>query len=444
MPGCGESCLMAQLQHKLGESSFEYFDGSEMISSPNTTDLFRYTRGRWLWDIKQQLQDCFSLFNILELQRVAAQSIGAEICTAIIKLAKGLFNKTFRLEMGNGLAVIVRIPHPITGPEYYTTVLEVAMMEFVSTEPRGNPVGSEYIIIEKARGTKLEDVWDDFSLKEKIVVIKDLVSLEREMVQVPLNSYGSLYYAGANIRGAVPADTCTEISAELQDTIRSMALNRGPWKQSQDYVLSLAHREEAWIQCYVTLNAKDDLLVTSAIQNSSSSYTFDLLLVHNPAVVVFYIWYTNLHAGNIFVYNRLWAAPLILQAQYLRLINYSSKDYSWTRCEPILFMGDTWDDDLLPLRESLIRLERCWTEVGVDFPCPIHFTEDDLRVHAEEDAGWNDGQEFWNSVAGVVSKYRWTPHYLYGDAVALFTELRDLGLKAMAGKERDVFESQTQ
>ncbi|PYH81656.1 phosphotransferase family protein [Aspergillus uvarum CBS 121591] len=506
---------------------------ASMPPQPDTTDLFRYTSGRWLWDEEQQLRDRFSPFNVLELQIVAAQSVGAETCTAITKLAEGSFNKTFRLEMGNGSTAIARIPHPIAGPRYYTTASEVATMEFARTilgvpTPRvyawnadgNNPVGSEYIIMEESRGTKLEDVWDDFSLEEKIAVIKDLVQLEEKMLQVPLNSYGSLYYAGANIRGAVPADTCAEISAELKDTIRrrfvigpiaerhywskkrtEMALDRGPWKRPQEYVLSLAHREEAWIQRYATPRAKDNPLVTSATQNSPSSHIAllqkyrqvapYLLPAHNPAVVAPYIWHTDLHAGNIFVRNGkisniidwqgLWAAPLILQARHPRLVDYSGKvilkapedfhqldpaektrirgsmgrsillylyekqiakelplldkvlrwDHGRTRCEPILFVGDTWDDDPLPLRESLIRLERCWNELGFDFPCPIHFTEEDLWVHAEEGAEWNNVQDFWNSVAGVVSRDGWTPHHLYRDAIALFTELRDLGLKAM-------------
>lgn len=33
--------------------------------------------------------------------------------------------------MDNGKNVIARIPHPIAGPEYYTTASEVATMEFV-------------------------------------------------------------------------------------------------------------------------------------------------------------------------------------------------------------------------------------------------------------------------------------------------------------------------
>lgn len=29
-----------------------------------------------------------------------------------------------------------------------------------------------------------------------------------------------------------------------------------------------------------------------------------------------------------------------------------------TRCEPTQFVGDTWDDDIIPLRETLIRVEK--------------------------------------------------------------------------------------
>ncbi|RAH65565.1 uncharacterized protein BO66DRAFT_415056 [Aspergillus aculeatinus CBS 121060] len=371
--------------------------------------------------------------------------------------------------------------------------------------------------MEEASGTRLEDLWDDYSLEEKIAVIKDLVQLERKMLQVPLNRYGSLYYAGANIRGAVPADTCAEIPAELKYTIRrrfvigplaerhywskeraEMTLDRGP-----------SYREEAWIQQYATPRAENDPLATSATQNSPSSHISLLqkyrqvapyLLPDDPVVVAPYIWHTDLHAGNIFIYNGkissvidwqgLWAAPLIIQARHPRLVDYNGEvilkapenfkqldlaekarirglmscsillylyekqiarelpllnkilrfDHGRTRCNPVLFVGDTWEDDLLPFRESLIRLERCWNELGFDCPCPIHFTEDDLRVHAEESAGWNDVQDFWNSFADVVSRDGCTPHHLYGDAVSLFTELRDIGLKAIVGKKRDAFE----
>ncbi|KKK25535.1 hypothetical protein AOCH_001085 [Aspergillus ochraceoroseus] len=520
---------------------FLRFMSSASIPQPDT-DLFRYTSGRWLWDEEQQLRDRFSPFNVAELQRMAARSVGADTCTAIAKLAEGSFNKTFRLEMDNGFSVIARIPHPIAGPRYYATASEVATMEFARTileipTPQvyawnadlDNSVGSEYIIMEEAPGTTLEDIWDDLSLEKKIEVMKDLVQLEKKMLQAPLNHFGSLYYASANIRDVVPAEICAEVSSELNDKIRhrfvigpvaerhywskeraEMTLDHGPYLFSIHLLLS--HREEAWIQQYATPKSEDDPLVTSATQNSPHSHISLLhkylnvapyLLPNDPVAVAPYIRHTDLHSGNIFVQNGrissvidwqgLWAAPLILQARHPRLIDYTGEvilqapanfknldpaekirirglmsssillylyekqiakeiplldqvlrfEHGRTRCDPISFVGDTWDDELLPLRESLIRLERCWNEIGFDFPCPIHFTEDDLRVHEEESDGWNDVQGFWNSVANIVSRDGWTPHHLYGDAISLFAELRDIGLKATVGKDRDTFDKQT-
>lgn len=98
---------------------------------PSVAEFFQYTSGRWLWDEEKQLQDRFTPFNVAELQNVAAKSIGATKCVAMIKLAEGSFNKTFRLTMDDGSTVIARVPHPIAGPAYYTTASEVATMDFV-------------------------------------------------------------------------------------------------------------------------------------------------------------------------------------------------------------------------------------------------------------------------------------------------------------------------
>lgn len=81
--------------------------------------------------------------------------------------------------------------------------------------------------------------------------------------------------------------------------------------------------------------------------------------------------------------------------------------------------------------------------MGIDSPCPIHFTADELRSHSEDSEGWNEVQEFWESVAGIVSRDGWTPCDRYDDAVALFTKLRETGLKVMTGQELTKFENQT-
>ena len=142
------------------------------------------------------------------------------------------------------------------------------------------------------------------------------------------------------------------------------------------------------------------------------------LLPTDPDIITSTIWHTDLHSGNFFVdqgrvtsvidWQGIWAGPLVLQARHPRLVNHkgniilkapanfkdlgsnektrlkrqmassiiiylyeqqTAKDnprldkvlrlrYGRTRCEPISFVGDTWDDDILPLRESLIRVEK--------------------------------------------------------------------------------------
>jgi len=93
--------------------------------------FFRYTSGRWLWDEESQQRERFLVFNVQELQRIAAESVGADACVSITKLAEGGYNKVFRLVMDNGAVAIARIPNPNAGPAYKTTASEVATMDFV-------------------------------------------------------------------------------------------------------------------------------------------------------------------------------------------------------------------------------------------------------------------------------------------------------------------------
>lgn len=142
------------------------------------------------------------------------------------------------------------------------------------------------------------------------------------------------------------------------------------------------------------------------------------LLPDDSDLVASTIWHTDLHSGNIFVeegrissiidWQGTWAGPLVLQARHPRMVNHqgevilkapanfkdlepeeksrlrkqiassiilyiyeeqTAKDnprlnrvlrvpHGRTRCEPISFVGDTWEDDIIPLRETLIRVEK--------------------------------------------------------------------------------------
>lgn len=103
---------------------------SNIIGNPK--DFFRYTSGRWVWDEKQQLQERYREFNILELQKIAIQASSSESCLSMEKIGEGSYNKSFKLTMDNGKTVVARIPNPNAGPAYLTTASEVATMDFVS------------------------------------------------------------------------------------------------------------------------------------------------------------------------------------------------------------------------------------------------------------------------------------------------------------------------
>lgn len=94
-------------------------------------DFYRYTGGRWLWGEEKELRDRYKIFNVPELQRIGARSVGAKSCSTMTKMLEGSFNRVFRLVMCNGAIAIARIPYRNIWPEFYSTASEVATMEFV-------------------------------------------------------------------------------------------------------------------------------------------------------------------------------------------------------------------------------------------------------------------------------------------------------------------------
>ncbi|TVY94253.1 Altered inheritance of mitochondria protein, mitochondrial [Lachnellula willkommii] len=524
-------------------------------------DFFRYTSCRWVWDEEQQLLDRYRRFNVQELQRVAATSVGAKECVSMTKLAEGSFNKVFRLIMDNGSVVVARIPNPNAGPSYYTTASEVATMDFVrmpfqnpferlltSNQARtileipvpevyawsasvSNPVGAEYIIMEEVVGRQAADSWNTMELEDKVSIMKELISIEKKLLSVSFSCFGNIYYASDNVEGSIAAKIVGDVSIDVQNIVSTrftigpmverefwskerseLDIDRGPWKDPHDYISAIALREIAWIKKYAIPTVSNDPLKPSAAQNSPSEHVSLLgkyldvapyLLPTDPDLLTANLWHKDLHSGNIFIEkNRItsiidwqgtWAGPLFIQARHPKLINYNGEimlklpenykhlkeeekipikeqvassiilylyenftakenprlsrvfrtEHGRTRGEVISFCGNTWDDDILPFRESLVRMERYWDELGFNIPCPIHFTEDELRSHLDDAEGWNEVQDFWDSVAGIVERDGWTPCDKYEDAVVLFSELRQTGLEVMIGQDRNRFEKQT-
>ena len=52
-----------------------------------------------------------------------------------------------------------------------------------------NPVESEYIIMEEARGTQLSEVWETMDLKDQLAIVTELVTIDQKFLSTPLNKY---------------------------------------------------------------------------------------------------------------------------------------------------------------------------------------------------------------------------------------------------------------
>ncbi|OJJ65712.1 hypothetical protein ASPBRDRAFT_139524 [Aspergillus brasiliensis CBS 101740] len=215
------------------------------------------------------------------------------------------------------------------------------------------------------------------------------------------------------------------------------------------------------------------------------------------------IWHGDLHSSNLFVDNNhissvidwqgVWAGPLFLQAKPSPLVDYQGcillkrpenfddldeglqieikqqiakstlfqlyliqteeknpalarcfhLDHGKTRRLPVEYAGDTWDDDIVSFREALINVERYWKELGRQGECPIHFTKDDLDKHLQEAEGWNEVQDFFDRIEGLVKRDGWTHNETFHEAVKFFSDLRNAGLQNVRGEERKILEKET-
>ncbi|CRL22961.1 Protein kinase-like domain [Penicillium camemberti] len=148
-------------------------------------EFFQNTSRRWIFNEADRLGERYVKFRPAELQRIAGEAVQQDYCPDMSKLAEGGFNKVFLLRAKNGREVIARIPTPVAGPPHYTTASEVATMEFLRTilklpvpeilaylTSSDNPVGAEYILIERVEGDSLSLRWLSLTSDE----VKDIMT----------------------------------------------------------------------------------------------------------------------------------------------------------------------------------------------------------------------------------------------------------------------------
>ncbi|KAM5448395.1 Phosphotransferase enzyme [Microsporum audouinii] len=300
----------------------------------DSPEFYRYTSGRWLFNEAQQLGARQVQFNIDALVAVAARCLNKrpESCIKFEKLAEGDFNKSFLLNMSDGSQVIARVPNPNSGMPHFTTASEVATMDFArnvldipvpkvltwNSNASKSPVGAEYIVMEKAAGTSLKEIWPRLTSEEKTDIVLAIVNFDVKLLNNPLQGIGSLYYpediptgtkhlpAFENGRWVLGPITDRRFFDDLKG---ELLLDRGPWKTTKEYIVAVCHREMKAIQ-----NPRRPIRPEGIVGPGGykPDHALKLSVCHDFLKVAEYImpaescqvpvlWHNDLHLDNIFV-----------------------------------------------------------------------------------------------------------------------------------------------
>ncbi|RMD43642.1 hypothetical protein DV735_g1434, partial [Chaetothyriales sp. CBS 134920] len=268
-----EKITTLSFTHSFPNSALNKTLGSEPqhTAPPDSLSLFNYTSGRWLYNESRRLSERYLQFNIVELKRAVAQAVNhsEDDIQGFRKLAEGGFNRTFEITMKDGLQTIARLPYPSTLPKRYAVASEVATMDLLRSYglpvpqvhgysvTSNNPVGCEYIIMEKMAGKEIGNAWYDMSVSERKSVTSEVTKLEAIMFSIPLPGFGSIYHkrdlAATDKSIDIPAHQglCIGPDAALEwwcDGRDSLAIDRGPFADPCQLMEAVARKELAWLR----------------------------------------------------------------------------------------------------------------------------------------------------------------------------------------------------
>ncbi|RMZ85206.1 hypothetical protein DV738_g409, partial [Chaetothyriales sp. CBS 135597] len=301
-------------------------------------EFFKFTRGRFIVDGEENLHKREVRFDMNRLARVAADSVGAVQCIDIKKYADGMFNKAFLMSMDDGREVVAKVPNPNAGIPHFTTASEVATMDFArevlntpvphvhawNSQAQSHPVGAEFIIMDKAEGVPLSEVWSTMKLPEKLQVLLAMIRLQKQWLSVSFSHYGSLYYS-RDVRpptgsyyvkdDQVIRDSKFTIGPatgrDWCDAGRSLLdVDRGPWASLTQYLQAVGTREKQAVEslklpkqialmCGPRLYQPDRKQKLAAL--ACYQQVIEALIPKDPAITRPCLWHNDLHDDNIFV-----------------------------------------------------------------------------------------------------------------------------------------------
>ena len=101
--------------------------------------------------------------------------------------------------------------------------------------------------------------------------------------------------------------------------------------------------------------------------------------------------------------------------------------------------GMPWDGDLVNLRASLIGVRSKWNDLVGEHPCPISFTDEEVRVATQESEEWNEAAEVLATIRKSlgIDEEGGTDHDNYDRACVFNREWRMQMLKETKPEEQE-------
>ncbi|TQB67461.1 hypothetical protein MPDQ_005707 [Monascus purpureus] len=367
-------------------------------------ELFTYTNGRFLVDEDRQLARRYRKFNPDALCDIAATAGGSTSRIISIEKLEGGFSKALLMTKADGSELIAKVPCRIAGPAFLTTASEAGTLEYIrkytsipvprvfSWSPHNsNPVGAEYILMEKAAGIPLFERWSKMAEIDKLGLIKNLTQLEAQLAAISFPTYGGLYLRADADRlqhqnlddnvdeqhlfciGPSP-DRSFDLDEAASLRINDESINNGPWNSLSDLGISIAKRELSQIATQFPDSQSIGHRGSPQEQARLLEIAISLMgmLDSHPVLTQFAqptLWHTDLHMGNIFVapdnnsqitalidVQSLSVLPLFLQARWPVFLQ-PPREYTRGLVQPVL------PDDFDSLdKEDRVAALHDWTQ----------------------------------------------------------------------------------
>ncbi|KAE8344479.1 hypothetical protein BDV24DRAFT_149024 [Aspergillus arachidicola] len=242
--------------------------------------------------------------------------------------------------------------------------------------------------MERVNGRQLSEVWATMCEKQRFGLVRNLVEIERKLVNTRFTGIGSLYYKAACSHGHDAVDQ-TQLPMLKQEKASRFVIGpiterpfgaderqeqglRGPWRTVEEYLTAVARREISLIQNSATHKTKD---APAAIRGTQGALNNHIELLEKFITLLPYILPTgeatrptlmhhDLHLDNMFVdsadptkissiidWQAVYISPLFLQARFPSVFDCDDL-YPWGAVQPEL--PDDFDT-LSPTEKELAR-----------------------------------------------------------------------------------------